>query len=61
MTKEEIIKNFVHLRNETGSVPSLMELVQQTDVTVDDLQKCFPAVDVLDSFAKIANECSSMW
>lgn len=60
-TKEDVIKNFVNLRNETGSVPSLMELVQQTEVNVDDLQRCFPAANVLDSFAKMANECSSMW
>ena len=57
-TKEEIIKNFLNLKNEISSVPSLLELVQQTDVKVDDLQRCFPAANVLDSFVKMANECS---
>jgi len=61
MTKQEIINKFVSLRWEMGSVPSLLELIQNTDVTVDDLLANFPAANVIDAFVKMANECIKQW
>ena len=61
MTKKEIMDKFVSLRRSSGTVPSMLEFVQGTDVTVDDLTANFPAENALDSFAKMANECNEQW
>ena len=61
MTKKEIMDKYVSFRMNSGTVPSMLEFIQGTDVTVDDLQNHFPTGNVYDSFAKMANECSEQW
>lgn len=61
MTKQDIMNKFVSLRREMDSVPSMLEFIQNTDVSVDDLLANFPAANVMDAFVKMANECSQQW
>ena len=61
MTKKEITDKFVILRREMGTVPSMLEFIQNTDVTVDDLTENFGPGSVMDAFARMANSCSEQW
>ena len=61
MTKEEVINEFEKLRIRKGELPTLVEFIQQTDVSVEDLEVNFCPGNGVEGFRIMLLESSKHW